>query len=180
MTYASELTAAMSWLGQKEDTIFIGQQVCYPGNALFKTLEGVPIEKRIELPVAEEMQMGMSIGMAMTGKTVISIYPRFDFLLCAMNQLVNHLDKDLYKMPGRVIIRTCVGSTKPMHPGAQHCGNYVAGLTMMLRNTRIIMLREDSDILGAYQSVYNGKNSDRYCGQWRNSIVVEFGDYYGS
>lgn len=172
------LTESMTWLGKQPDTIFIGQQVVYPGNALFKTFEGVPMEKRLELPVAEDMQMGMSIGMAMTGKVVISVYPRMDFLLCAMNQLINHLDKELYQMQGKVIIRTCVGSKEPLNPGPQHCGNYVAGLTMMLRSVRIIMLRQDSDILGAYQSAYYGKNSDRYCGQWQNSIVVEFGGYY--
>ena len=47
----------------------------------------------IELPVAEEMQMGMSFGMSLDGTIPISIYPRWNFLLCAINQLVNHLDK---------------------------------------------------------------------------------------
>src|SRR3990167_7450621 len=77
MSYFEELTRAMTWLGEKPDTIFVGQTVGYPGSAMYKTLSGVPMEKRIELPVAEEMQMGLSIGLALTGKVVISIYPRF-------------------------------------------------------------------------------------------------------
>ncbi|KKL80096.1 hypothetical protein LCGC14_2008200, partial [marine sediment metagenome] len=98
MNYVEELTSAMTWLGEQPDTVFIGQSVAYPGNSLYGTLKGVSGEKKLELPVAEEMQMGMSIGMAMTGKVVISIFPRMDFLLLALNQLVNHLDKGLYPM----------------------------------------------------------------------------------
>ena len=39
------------------------------------------------------MQMGITIGMLMSGYVPISIYPRWNFLLLAINQLVNHLDK---------------------------------------------------------------------------------------
>jgi hypothetical protein len=35
----------------------------------------------------------MSIGLAMQGYVPITCYPRFDFLILAFNQLVNHLDK---------------------------------------------------------------------------------------
>ena len=137
MTYEEELTKAMTWLGEQQDIIFIGQQVCYPGNAMFKTLEGVPMEKRIELPVAEEMQMGISLGMALTGKTVISIYPRFDFLLLAVNQLVNHIDKlEDYthgQYHAKVIIRVGIGSTKPMYPGVQHCGDYTEAFRKLVK-----------------------------------------------
>jgi len=182
MAYVDELTKTMTWLGTKPNTIFIGQQVKYSGNALFSTLEGVSLEKRVELPVAEEMQLGMSIGLAMKGKVVISIFPRMDFLFCAANQLVNHLDKDLYKMPGRVIIRTCVGSTKPMHPGVQHCGDYSEGLRELLHNTPIIELKEPKDIYTGYLYAY-GQKVDRQATQFgamtNKWIMVEYGDAYG-
>lgn len=172
MTYSDALTAAMTWLGERPDTIFLGQSVAYPGNALFKTLSGVPMEKRIELPVMEDAQMGMSIGLALTGKTVISIFPRFDFLMCCMNQLVNHLDKGLYEGSGKVIIRVCVGSTKPMYPGLQHCGDYTEGLEKMLKNVTIERLTEKSPICALYQSIYLAALP-------RAKIMVEYGDLYG-
>ena len=168
----------MKWLADQSNTLFIGQSVAYPGNALFQTLADVPMEKRLELPVAEELQMGMSIGLAMTGKTVISIFPRMDFLLCCMNQLVNHLDKEIFPLKGRVIIRTCVGSTKPMHPGVQHCGNYVKGLREMLNNVHVIELIEPKQIMRAYMYAY-GTMKDRCCPEWQNTILVEVGDLYG-
>jgi pyruvate/2-oxoglutarate/acetoin dehydrogenase E1 component len=174
LSYFSELTKAMTWLGQQPDTVFIGQCVEYPGNALFKTLEGVPEEKRIELPVAEEMQLGMSIGMALTGKTVISIFPRMDFLLCAMSQLVNHLDKlenfthGEYK--AKVIIRTAIGSTKPLYPGCQHCGDYTEGIKEMIHNIGIERLDMSRKIMPYYKACYEGKNS---------VILVEDANLYG-
>ncbi len=153
MSYLNELTETMTWLGEHPDTIFLGQQVRYPGNAMFKMLEGVPGKKRIELPVAEEMQMGMSLGLALTGKTVISVYPRMDFLMCAMNQLVNHLDKledfTHFQYRARVIIRVGIGSTSPLHPGPQHCGDYTDILRTMLKRVVVVKL-EKGHIMNAY------------------------------
>ena len=57
------------------------------------TLSDVPKEKLLEMPVDEEMQMGMTNGLAVAGTVPVSIYPRWNFLLLAVNQLVNHLDR---------------------------------------------------------------------------------------
>ena len=173
MSYFDELTKAMTWLGEKPDTIFIGQSVAYPGNAMFKTLVGVPMEKRIELPVAEEMQMGMSIGMALTGKTVISIYPRFDFLLLAMNQLVNHLNEleefTHGQFHAKVIIRVGIGSRSPLYPGVQHCGDYTMAFRKMLKNVLITHLDAPCYIMPCYQHAYKYPDS---------AILVEDMDSY--
>ena len=169
MTYFDELTKAMTWLGNKPDTLFIGQSVAYPSNAIYKTLDGVPMVKRLELPVAEEMQMGISIGMAMMGKTVISIFPRMDFLMCAMNQLVNHLDKNIYLMKGKVIIRTCVGATKPLYPGVQHCGDYTEGINKLLKNIPMYKLLSAEQVSFYYSEVYKSGKS---------ALIVEYGDSY--
>jgi len=49
-----------------------------------------------------------------------SIFPRWSFLLLAANQLVNHLDKTASLGHGgfrtKVIIRTSIGSERPLHP----------------------------------------------------------------
>ena len=37
------------------------------GHAISNTLEYVPQDKRLELPVFEETQLGMATGMALTG-----------------------------------------------------------------------------------------------------------------
>ena len=91
--YKDALTEAMTFLSEQDNTMFIGQQIVYAGNPMSTTLGNVSKDKMIELPVMEETQMGMSLGIAMTGKTVITFYPRWDFIVLAVNQLVNHVDK---------------------------------------------------------------------------------------
>ena len=173
MTYFDELTKAMTWLGERPETVFVGQGVVYPGHAMFKTLSGVPMEKRVELPVAEEMQMGMSLGLALTGRVVISIFPRFDFLLLAVNQLVNHLDKleDFThgQFHARVIIRVGVGSTSPLYPGVQHCGDYTEAFRKLLKMP-VIRLCSPAQVLTTYQQCYNEQES---------ALMIEEMDSYG-
>ena len=118
----------MDFLGTKKETIFIGQAVEVPGTAMSNTLKNVPKKKLLELPVAEEMQMGMSLGLAMDGNIPISIFPRWNFLLYGINQLVNHIDKFKImagdKIKPKIIIRTSIGSQRPLHPQYQHIGDF--------------------------------------------------------
>lgn len=155
--YKDELTKAMTFLAEKEDTIFIGQQIVYAGNPMSTTLGEVPKEKMIEVPVMEETQMGMSLGLAITGKTVITFYPRWDFLISATNQLVNHADK-FENMTGKnanIIIRVGVGSTNPLDPGIQHRNDYTHEFKSILQFTKIWELKNPNDIYKIYTNAYN-------------------------
>ena len=96
MNYLDSLIKSMEWLSNKNDTLFIGQSVKYSGNSIFNTLKTIKDEKKIEMPVFEDLQMGLSIGLALEGYVPINCYPRFDFLILACNQLINHLDKIRY------------------------------------------------------------------------------------
>jgi pyruvate/2-oxoglutarate/acetoin dehydrogenase E1 component len=161
----------MKWLGEKQDTVFLGQQVRYPGNGLYKTLADVPMKKRIELPIMEDSQLGFSIGLSLVDKVPISIFPRMNFLLCAFNQLVNHLDKlEVYsdgQFKPKVIVRVAVGSIKPVNPGVQHSGDY----PLALENVKIVRLKEEWNILPAYQEAYYSK---------RSTILIEYADLFNS
>ena len=84
--YKIALTNAMTTLSKLDETIFIGQQIVYAGNPMSTTLGEVPKEKMIEVPVMEETQLGMSLGLAMAGHKVVTFYPRWDFLICASNE----------------------------------------------------------------------------------------------
>ena len=67
MKYFDELKKSMEWLAQKNDSFFIGQAVEVPGTAMFNTLKDIDETKRLELPVFEDTQMGISIGMSLKG-----------------------------------------------------------------------------------------------------------------
>ncbi len=165
----------MNFLGKKKDTIFIGQSVLYSGNAIYNTLKEVPNKKKIELPVFEDIQMGMSMGMALNGFTPITCYPRFDFLLLAMNQLVNHLDKirvmSNNEFKPRVIIRTSIGSKKPLNGGVQHTQDYSKIFKNILTEVNVVSLVNPKDIFNQYKKAYTRKDS-------KSTLLIENGDFY--
>ena len=175
MTYKDELTKAMNLLGKDKRTIFLGQNIVYPGSIMSSSLKGVPKSKKIELPLIEDMQMGMSIGLSLEGYIPVSIYPRIDFLIIAVNQLVNHLDKIEEMSCGRfrpkVIIRTAIGSTKPLYPGLQHCSDYTDALRYMVKNVKVVKLIRSKDIVPAYKRALKRKKS---------TLLIEVADLYSN
>ena len=175
MGYKDELIRAMEWLARKENTIFIGQSVKYSGNAIFNTLKSVPNDKKIEVPVVEELQMGMSTGMALEGYVPITCYPRFDFLLLACNQLVNHLDKINFmskgKMKPKVIIRTSIGAKKPLDGGIQHTQDHTKAFKNFLTDINVVLLNDPDEILPAFKLAYERKD-------FKSTLIIEWGDYY--
>jgi pyruvate/2-oxoglutarate/acetoin dehydrogenase E1 component len=154
--YVDALTEAMQLVMEDPSTIFIGQQIVYYGNPMSKTIEGLPIERMIETPVMEETQMGITLGLAMTGHRVVSFYPRWDFLILAANQLVNHLDKLEAMSDGEwkpnVIVRVGKGSDKPLDPGHQHKADYSDAFEKILTNCTITKLDTYEKIVPAYQN----------------------------
>jgi pyruvate/2-oxoglutarate/acetoin dehydrogenase E1 component len=157
--YKDELTRFMKLCNDVENSIFIGQQIIWKGNPMSTTLDFVSKNKMIELPVMEEVQMGMSLGLAMGGKFVISFYPRWDFLVSATNQLVNHIDK--YKlMTGddlHIIIRVGKGSDDPLDPGHQHKGNYTTQFSNILNSVTVMDCKTIEDVTKNYEYAINNK-----------------------
>ena len=165
----------MDFLGENKKTIFIGQAVEYAGTAMTNTLSDIANEKKREMPVTEEMQMGITIGLALDGWIPVSIYPRWNFLLLAVNQLVNHLDRmprisDNSYYP-KVIIRTGIGSVRPLHPQHQHVGDFTDSFRLIFQNIDIIRLDEPEDIFPAYKHALERTDG-------RQTLLVEYGDYY--
>lgn len=124
-------------LAKDERTLFVGQNMRYDGQKMHASFSGVPMEKRIEFPVAEDLQMGFCTGLSLEGYIPICCYPRIDFMLLAANQLVNHLDKMIGFQP-KVIIRVAVGSTKPLNPGPQHTQDHTEAFRLMLKNIPVV------------------------------------------
>lgn len=171
--YKDALTKSMTYLGSKEDTVFMGQQILWHGNPMSTTIGEVPKDKLIELPVMEESQMGMSLGMSMAGKFVITFYPRWDFLVCAANQLINHVDKITLMSKNQwnpnMIIRLGKGSDKPLDPGHQHRGNYINEFKSMCPNITFYDLKKWDLIEEIYQHCYENGGIN---------VIVEYPELY--
>lgn len=150
-SFDDAINAEMRKLAELPNTLFIGQSIRYDGAAIYNSLDGVPMSRRVEFPVAEEFQMGYCIGQSLSGLLPICIYPRIDFMLLAMNQLVNHLDKlPLYEWTPKVIIRTTVGKKNPLDAGPQHTQNHTKEIRGMLRSVSVIEVMEPRDVPIAY------------------------------
>src|SRR3954451_24472038 len=73
-------------------------------------------------PLSEDAMTGVAIGAAMAGMRPIHVHIRMDFLMLAMNQLINIAAKSHYMYDGQVqvpmVVRSMIG--KSWGQGAQH------------------------------------------------------------
>ncbi len=175
MAYFDELKRTMEWLGGQPKVQFVGQTVGCPGTFMYPTLKDVPAEKRLEFPVNESFQMQFSIGLALAGDVVISVYPRQNFLLLATGDMVNMLDKipaiTENKVTPHIIIRVATGPDSPVHPGHQHIGNYSRAFKAMFTNIKVIELNIPEEIYPTYLSAY--ENPGAY-------LIIEHGNFYST
>jgi len=171
--YFNELKRAMNMLATHPDTLFLGQAVASEGTAIRGTLADVPESKLLEMPVCEDMQMGITNGLSLSGKIPISIFPRWNFLLLATNQIVNHLENipKISKYKTKVIIRTSIGSETPLYPGHQHVGDHTDAFRKMVNKIDIIRLDKTKDVYPSYSKALNRKDG-------KSTLLVEWGDGY--
>ncbi len=175
MKYFDELKRTMEWVAQQPKTIFVGQTVAGPGTFMFSTLQDVPSEKTLEMPINESFQMQFTLGLALAGYLPISVYPRQNFLLLATADMVNMLDK----MPAisssqvlpKVIIRVASGPDSPVHPGHQHVGHYAEAFRRMFTWIDVVELNEPEEIFPAYQHAVERKDN-------RATLIIEHGNFY--
>ena len=129
-SYKDAVGIAMNELAQ-EGAIFIGYNVAR-GDAM-GTLKDVSPTQKIETPVAENLMTGLAIGMSFEGFLPVVYFERHDFILVAMDAIVNHVDKierishSEFKVP--VIIRAVTADAGPFYSGITHSQDF----TEMLR-----------------------------------------------
>ena len=174
-TYKEEISKSMNFLASDPRTIFVGQAVAVPGTAMRDTLLDVKSTKLLELPVEEDFQLGLCTGLALQGMIPISIFPRWNFLLLATNQIVNHLDKlrELtgLKSPPKVIIRTGIGSINPLNPGPQHTGDFTEAFKLLCNNMEIVRLDKKENIFPTYKRALEREDGV-------SSLIIEWSDKY--
>jgi len=124
------------------------------------------------MPVTEEMQLGISIGMALEGFLPISIYQRMDFLPRAMDQFVNHLNiipkLSRGKFNPKVIIRTTVGTTNPLDVGLQHSKD-LTNLMKAAVDFPVIPVKTAEEVNKAYDLAKESNTS---------TLIIEYQELY--
>lgn len=153
--YKDALTAAMLNFSRDPLSRFIGYGVREPGRG-GGTFAGVPLEQCIETPVAENLMAGLAIGLSLTGLKPLVYIERADFLLNALDAIVNHLDKIGMLSKGEfrptAILRIVVGnSAKPLFTGPTHCQNFADPLQRMV-GFPVWQLHGSAGVADAYAS----------------------------
>lgn len=142
MTYKEIITNECTEYAKDPMVRFIGYNTA-KGSRMYGTLAGVPVEQCIESPVAENLMMGLAMGMSLVGFKPVVCFERHDFLLLGLDALVNHVDKlpymsgDQFKFP--IVVRAIVGGSNPIDPGPQHTKDYSRELKTMLVNTPVVL-----------------------------------------
>lgn len=171
--YFDELCRAMAILSYDPKVVFLGQAVACEGTAMSRTFRDVPKNQLLEFPVAEDFQLGFAIGLALQGMKPVCCYPRWNFALLALNQLVLSLDKlpmmTRWEVCPKVIVRTAIAHDQPMDPGPQHLGNFTDAVASMLRTVNVVRIDHDSQVVPAYEAAMESK---------RASLMVEWSGRY--
>ena len=107
-------------------TIRHGRQSNPSGGGIFGQYAGLQQrfgpERVFGTPLSEDAMTGTAVGMALAGLRPIHVHIRMDFLMLAMNQLVNVAAKSRYMFGGQVsvplVVRSMIG--RSWGQGAQH------------------------------------------------------------
>lgn len=173
MTYKELITLECEKYAKNPKARFIGYNTVF-GSRMYGTLNKVDKDQCIEMPVAENLMMGLAMGMSLEGYRPVVCFERHDFMLLAMDAMLNHLDKMPWMSEGQyqfpVLIRAIVGSSRPLNPGPQHVQNYGTLLMNSLKHTKVFFMANGTQVKDAFAGV--GKSDSGAV------VLVEYRDSY--
>jgi pyruvate dehydrogenase E1 component beta subunit len=145
--YGTAIRDAFAYLLKKYPEVFvIGQGLWSPwyvGNSMTKLDQEFGIERIIDTPVSESACTGAAVGAALAGMKPIVVHPRMDFMLYAMDSVVNEAAKWSSMMGGQahagVTIRAIInrgGEQGAQHSQALHAWfAHIPGLRVVMPST---------------------------------------------
>lgn len=172
LSYKDELTKAMELLAQDPLVRFVGYGVKIGGRA-GGTLKNVADSHLIEMPVAENLMLSFAIGLSLKGLKPVVFIERFDFILNALDAIVNHLDKIDALSHGEfnptMILRIVVGNRRePLFTGKTHTQDFSVALRALV-SFPVIQLQGAGDIGREY------KQAHEYLGR-QSTALIEYKD----
>jgi len=153
LTYREAIREALVLIMEKDKSIFIiGEGVDDPAGVFGTTVGLHKIfgkERVFDTPIAENTVTGIAAGAALVGMKPVVIHMRMDFLLLAMDQIVNHISKWSYMFGGKLkiplVIRTIIG--RGWGSAAQHSQS-LQGLFLHIPGLKIVIPSSPYDVKG--------------------------------
>ena len=106
ISYSQAINEATHQMMEKDSQVFvIGQGVhspWYVGDTTMGLVDKFGEKRIIDTPVSEAAITGVAIGAAIAGTKPILVHPRMDFMLLAMDQIVNQAANWFYMFGGKV------------------------------------------------------------------------------
>jgi pyruvate/2-oxoglutarate/acetoin dehydrogenase E1 component len=172
MNYKESICLSMEDLAKDDRVRFLGYNVKY-GSKANGTLAGVNEFQLIETPVAENLMVGLAIGLSLKGFIPIVWFERFDFVLNALDAIVNHLDKMKTISSGefdpKVIIRANVGNReRPLFTGPTHTQDFSDALENLV-TFPVWKVKTPSEVIEAYNQAKLERGS---------VLITEYRDCY--
>lgn len=175
ITYAQALNEAVSQMMKRDSSVIVlGEGVDYK-KAIFGSTAGLAesfgANRVIDTPISEDAITGICIGLALEGMRPIMVHARVDFVMLAMNQIVNHAAKWSYMCGGAkvpIVIRAIIGCG--WGQGAQHAQSlqslfaHIPGLKVIMpaspydiKGMMISAIKEDSPVICIEHRLLYGK-----------------------
>ncbi|SFV86913.1 Pyruvate dehydrogenase E1 component beta subunit [hydrothermal vent metagenome] len=145
--YGTAILAAFEYLLENYPEVFvIGQGLWSPwyvGNSMTDLDKKFGVERVIDTPVSESACTGAAVGASLAGMKPIVVHPRMDFMLYAMDAVVNQAAKWSHMLGGQahpgVTIRSIInrgGEQGAQHSQALHAWfAHVPGLRVVMPST---------------------------------------------
>jgi len=165
ITYGQAILEATRQAMEEDPAVFVlGLGVDDPKGIFGTTLDlhkQFGPERSFDTPLAEDAMTGLCVGAAMAGLRPIHVHQRMDFILLAMNQLVNMAAKMRYSFGGAykvpMVVRAVIG--RSWGQGPQHSQSFhsyfmhVPGLKVMApatpydaKGALIAAIRDDNPV----------------------------------
>jgi pyruvate dehydrogenase E1 component beta subunit len=108
LQYSLAINEALHQMMEADSSVFlIGQGVkspWYVGNTALGLLERFGEGRVIDTPVSENAITGAAVGAAITGMKPVVVHPRVDFMMYAMDPIINEAANWFYMNGGRVCV----------------------------------------------------------------------------
>ncbi|MEW6556110.1 MAG: pyruvate dehydrogenase complex E1 component subunit beta [Elusimicrobiota bacterium] len=108
LSYSLSINEALHQMMAKDKSVFlIGQGVkspWYVGNTCRGLLEKFGTERIIDTPVSENAITGSAVGAAIAGMRPVIVHPRMDFMLYAMDPIINEAANWHYMSGGKMSV----------------------------------------------------------------------------
>ena len=159
-------------LSNIKDVFIIGQGLWSPwyvGSTMTDLEKKYGKDRILDSPISENATTGIAIGATMAGKKAIVVHPRMDFMLLAMDPLINQAANWSYlfnsEVPVPLVVRSIIN--RGGEQGAQH-SQALQSFFMHVPGIKVVMPATPSDAKGLLAGAINDNNpvmfiDDRWC-----------------